>query len=81
MNQNQFYEGKRSGEGGKSNQKDNKLFGRSAYHVAIAYHIHLKKLKENGQQLTSSESLDPTYCARKLKGEKVKNEDGMIDEK
>ena len=65
----------------KNSQKDNKLFGRSAYHVAIAYHIHLKKLKENGQPLTNSESLDPTYCARKLRGGNGRNDTGMIEEK
>ena len=32
----------------KSQSKESKLFGRSAYHVAIAYHIHLKKIRENG---------------------------------
>jgi hypothetical protein len=35
-----------------------KIFKRSAYHVAIAYHIYLKKLKEKG--ITGHE-LDPTY--------------------
>lgn len=34
--------------------KENKLFGRSAYHVAIAYHIHLKKLKEHGDIIKNS---------------------------
>ena len=29
-------------------QKEKKLFGRAAYHVAIAYHIHLKETKEKG---------------------------------
>ena len=30
------------------NSIKNKLFGRSSYHVAIAYHIHLKKIYETG---------------------------------
>ena len=36
-----------------SKQKD-KIFGRAAYHVAIAYHIHLKKIKDSGQILNNS---------------------------
>jgi hypothetical protein len=28
-------------------EKKNKLFGRSAYHIAIAYNIHLEKVKNN----------------------------------
>ena len=52
LNQNQFYQNKPKPQPETTNQKpkdkDNKLFGRSAYHVAIAYHIHLKKIKDNG---------------------------------
>jgi hypothetical protein len=44
------------------------LFGRAAYHAAIAYHIHLKKLKENGTDITSQTSLDPTYHAKRIQG-------------
>ena len=32
-------------------QGQNKLFGRASYHVAIAYHIHLKRIKEQGVEL------------------------------
>ena len=49
-------------------QKEKKLFGRAAYHVAIAYHIHLKETKEKGQVLMNDlNRLDPTTPARKLK--------------
>ena len=52
LNQNQFYQNKSKTQPEPTNQKpkekDNKLFGRSAYHVAIAYHIHLKKIKDTG---------------------------------
>jgi hypothetical protein len=41
------------------------LFKRSAYHVAIAYHIYLKKLKEQG--ITKGNQIDPTYNARLVK--------------
>ena len=33
----------------KDRNQESKLFGRSAYHVAIAYHIHLKKIKDDGR--------------------------------
>lgn len=44
---------------------EEKLFKRSAYHVAIAYHIYLKNLKERGGVIGNE--IDPTYHARKLK--------------
>lgn len=45
---------------------NNKVFKRSAYHVAICYHIYLKKLKEKGP---IGNDIDPTYHARRLKEE------------
>lgn len=42
-----------------------KIFKRSAYHVAIAYHIYLKGLYEQG--ITSGNLIDPTYKARLVK--------------
>jgi hypothetical protein len=44
---------------------DEKIFKRSAYHVAIAYHIYLKGLYEQG--ITSGNLIDPTYKARLVK--------------
>jgi hypothetical protein len=46
-----------------------KLFGRNAFHAAIAYHIYLKQLKESGADITSQCLLDPTYNAKKIKGD------------
>ena len=41
-----------------------KPFKRQSYHVAIAYHIHIKMVKaKNG----SEQEVDPTYNARKLR--------------
>ena len=52
FNQSQLLSGKSKVEGEvkqvpqqKSQTKESKLFGRAAYHVAIAYHIHLKKIR------------------------------------
>ena len=42
----------------------NKIFKRSSYHVAICYHIYLKKLREKGP---IGSEIDPTIHARKLK--------------
>lgn len=50
-----------------NNKTDDKVFKRSAYHVAIAYHIYLKGLYEQG--ITSGVLLDPTYRARLVKEE------------
>ena len=44
-----------------------KPFKRQSYHVAIAYHIHLKRVK---QGLTSGNQIDPTYNSRQLRGGK-----------
>ena len=46
---------------------DGKLFKRSSYHVAIAYHIHLKKLQQKNLDTTKIMNWDPTYYARKLR--------------
>ena len=43
---------------------ENKIFKRSAFHVAIAYHIYLNKLREKGP---IGNEIDPTYFARRLK--------------
>jgi hypothetical protein len=48
----------------KENQTD-KLFKRSSYHVAIAYHIYMAKLKR--ESCPSADMLDPTYKARMYK--------------
>lgn len=45
---------------------NNKVFKRSAYHVAICYYIYLKKLKDKGP---IGNDIDPTYQARRLKEE------------
>lgn len=48
----QFFKEKERGQTAPSQTRLNpgkgKLFGRSSYHVAIAYHIHLKKIYEAG---------------------------------
>lgn len=44
-------------------KEENKPFKRQSYHVAIAYHIHLKQVKRN----TAVEYVDPTFPARKLR--------------
>ena len=55
----------------KGKEKDSKEymkpFNRQSYHVAIAYHIHLKKVNEG---LTSGNQIDPTYNSRQLRGGK-----------
>ena len=59
-----------------STSKSGKLFKRASYHVAITYHIHLKKVQENGGDL--QKELDPTYQAKKLRNEQEndRNTDG-----
>lgn len=51
---------------------ENKLFKRSSYHVAIAYHIHLKKLHLEKADAAKIANLDPTYHAKKLREDKTK---------
>lgn len=48
-------------------QKNQKLFGRSAYHIAIAYHIHLENVKKKHNREADVFLLDPTYYSKKLK--------------
>jgi hypothetical protein len=45
------------------------VFKRAAYHVAICYHIYLKKLREKGPIGNEGNEIDPTYHARRLKEE------------
>lgn len=49
---------------GKESKEDLKPFKRQSYHVAIAYHIHLKRIKNINPSATE---IDPTYPARKLR--------------
>lgn len=51
---------------------------KSCTHVAIAYHIHLEKLKSNGKINNSNsghansglQELDPTFAAKKIRTRK-----------
>ena len=47
-------------------KSDLKLFKRQSYHVAIAYHIHLR-VKGMAQSSSDQEELDPTIHARRLR--------------
>lgn len=47
----------------KIGKDETKPFKRQSYHVAIAYHIHLKQVKNT----KSVEYVDPTFPARKLR--------------
>jgi hypothetical protein len=49
--------------------KEQKLFKRSSYHVAIAYHIFLSKKPQNSNDIQFS---DPTFPARRLKEQYTK---------
>lgn len=53
----------------RNQQSGEKYFRRSAYHIAIAYQIHLNNLREEGRDLQVPMTVDPTYYAKKLKGE------------
>lgn len=44
-----------------------KIFKRASYHIAIAYHIHIKQCRERG--IIGAE-MDPAYHARRLKESK-----------
>lgn len=44
-------------------KEENKPFKRQSYHVAIAYHIHLKQVKIN----KAVELMDPTFAAKRLR--------------
>jgi hypothetical protein len=50
-------------KGGKEYKDELKPFKRQSYHVAIAYHIHLRRMKNSGR----TGDLDPTIPARKLR--------------
>ena len=51
-------------KGGREGKEELKPFKRQSYHVAIAYHIHLKRIKSTNP---SPNEIDPTYAARKLR--------------
>ena len=51
-------------KGNKGPISENKIFKRSAYHIAIAYHIYLKKMRLMRAQ---GSEIDPTSHARKLR--------------
>jgi hypothetical protein len=53
----------------KMQTKEQKLFKRSSYHVAIAYHIFLSKKPQNSNDIQYS---DPTFPARRLKEQYTK---------
>ena len=47
---------------------EKKIFKRASYHVAIAYNIHIEKLKKKPEiEQMDEASIDPTYCARKMR--------------
>lgn len=48
----------------KQVRQDLKPFKRQSYHVAIAYHIHLKNSKNANK---NSNEIDPTFYAKKLR--------------
>lgn len=54
--------------GARGGKEENKPFKRQSYHVAIAYHIHLKQVKVS----KTVEYVDPTFPARRLKDEESK---------
>lgn len=64
--------------GYKEKQDKNKLFGRSAYHIAIAYHIHLQNLKKTNKTKSEIglEELDPTFYSKKLKEQSLMESEG-----
>jgi len=53
-----------SNKGNKGPISESKIFKRSAYHIAIAYHIYLKKMRLMGAQ---GNEIDPISHARKLR--------------
>ena len=48
----------------RADEMNNKVFKRSSYHVAIAYHIYIKKMSQRGPLMNE---VDPTLRARRLK--------------
>lgn len=45
---------------------DSKLFKRAAFHIGIAYNIHIDKVKQNNPNY-STDDLDPTLISKKMK--------------
>jgi hypothetical protein len=55
--------GKEEKKAGRVGREESKPFKRQSYHIAIAYHIHLKQVRNT----KAAEYVDPTYAARKLR--------------
>ncbi len=53
----------KNGRVSKDSKEELKPFKRQSYHVAIAYHIHIEKLKN----ASGGKDIDPTLAARKLR--------------
>jgi hypothetical protein len=49
----------------RGQREELKPFKRQSYHVAIAYHIHLKQVRAEGGE--ANPRIDPTYPARRLR--------------
>jgi len=49
-----------------------KPFKRQSYHIAIAYHIHLKHVRSGNYP--SARDIDPTFNARKLREQSAKGQ-------
>lgn len=69
MLQKQGRKGKEEKKSSRSGKEETKPFKRQSYHVAIAYHIHLKQVRES----RPAEYVDPTYAARKLREQAQKD--------
>lgn len=50
-------------KGNKTTKDESKPFKRQSFHLAVAYHIHLKQVRD----IKPPEYVDPTYAARKLR--------------
>ncbi len=64
---------KKTGTGQKVGSKESndlKPFKRQSYHVAIAYHIYMRQVKEGSNP--NATNIDPTFNARKLRDESLK---------
>lgn len=49
---------------------DSKLFKRAAFHIGIAYNIHIDKVKQENPNYTTDD-LDPTLISRKMKMQSI----------
>ncbi len=49
---------------------DSKLFKRAAFHIGIAYNIHIDKVKQNNPNY-STDDLDPTLISKKMKAQSM----------